>query len=109
MPALVGQIASEVKTETIYARVTLELAEKVQTAAKNVGESDAFIVREALREYFARRETNSVATLADAIVSGAIAEVSATPATGPVSYRSKPKAARRKATPPAPDSRKKAQ
>lgn len=96
------------KTETIYARVTPELARKVQAAAKAAGESDAFIMREALREYFAARPVNSAATLADAAVSGAISEVVAAPAPGPVSYKSKPKAARRSKSQSAPDSRKKA-
>jgi predicted transcriptional regulator len=100
-----------VKTETIYARVTPELARKVHHAAAEAGESDAFILREALREYFSARAISSVPEmkgLADAVVSGATAEAVATPATGAVSYRSKPKAVARKARAPKPDSRKKA-
>lgn len=44
------------KTETLFARVTPELAKKVQDEAARVGESDAYVLREALREYFARRD-----------------------------------------------------
>ena len=50
------------KTETLVARVTPELAQKVVAAAKDAGEAEAFIVREALREYFARRETTPSAS-----------------------------------------------
>jgi len=55
-----------VKTETLVARVTPELAKKVQDAATRAGETDAFVIREALREYFARRDTNVAAVLQDA-------------------------------------------
>lgn len=51
---------------------------------------------------------NSPASMADKIVSAAISEAGANPAPAPVSYGAKKKTARRKATPPAPDSRKKA-
>lgn len=56
----------------------------------------------------AQDKANSTDYLAEEIVSGAADAAAATPAPAPVSYRSNPKAARRKATPPAPDSRKKA-
>ena len=95
------------KTETLFARVTPELAQKVKIEAARVGESDAYVLREALREYFAGR-ASSAATAGDAMVSAVISEAAATRAPGLVDYGSKPKAARRKATPPSPDSKKKA-
>lgn len=54
------------------------------------------------------KDSSSVASVADEMVSAAISESAAAPAPGLVNYRSTRRAARRKATPPAPDSRKKA-
>ena len=40
------------KTETLVARVTPDLARKVQEEALRVGETEAYVIREALRTYF---------------------------------------------------------
>lgn len=53
----------EVKTETLVARVTPDLAQKVQNEAVRCGETDAYVIREALREYFARRDPGPASTL----------------------------------------------
>lgn len=59
-----------VKTETIYARVTEAMAQQVHQRATDLGESDAFVLREALREYFEARQPKQLAlgglTLAEA-------------------------------------------
>jgi len=49
-----------VKTETLVARVTPELAQKVYEAASAAGEAEAYVIREALREYFARRASGAL-------------------------------------------------
>jgi predicted DNA-binding protein len=40
------------KDETLYCRMTSDLKERVESAARLRGESASVIVREALREYF---------------------------------------------------------
>ncbi len=98
------------KTETIYARVTPELAKKVQDRAATLGESDAYVMREALREYFARREINSanpVEALSDAVVSAAAPESPAIPAPLPTSYKPTRATRRHLKAAPAPGGKKK--
>lgn len=43
-------------TDKVEARVKPEVARKVRVAAKERGEKPAVIIREALMEYFSRRE-----------------------------------------------------
>lgn len=48
------------KSQMIYARVTDDLKKLILAAAEARGETEAIILREALREYFARREIYSI-------------------------------------------------
>jgi len=45
------------KEELIYTRISSSLKERLAIEAYNRGEAEAVIVREALNEYFARRES----------------------------------------------------
>jgi len=72
-----------VKTETLVARVTPDLAQKVQNAAIACGETDAYVIREALREYFSKRDAVTSANLKETPA----APAPSTPIGQPVSYR----------------------
>lgn len=84
-----------------------KLYAELQRVARKRGVPASTIVDQLLTAHVISSATDP-AKLADAIVSGAISEVSAVPAPGPVSYRSKRKAARRSKDQPAPGSPKKA-
>ena len=77
-------------------------------AERGFGTNFSAFVADLVRRAQDGQAVNFAQQIGDRAVADAISEAAATPATGPVSYRSKPKAARRKATPPATDSRNKA-
>lgn len=86
---------------------------RLKAAAKSRGVTLSKLVEDLLDAGVQEAEFNfnSAKTpdaLADAIASGAIAEAAAIPSPCHVSYKSKTKVARRKATRPAPDAKKKA-
>ena len=97
-----GIIKRSVSFSPLVNKWAQEMAEQ-----RGFGSNFSAFIADLVRRAQENEETNSAATLADKIVSGATSEASAAPATGPVSYKSKPKVGPRKATPPGEGSSKK--
>lgn len=93
------------KIETIYCRVNAELKRSLKLRAKDRGENESVIVRDALRAYFGRQErTNSSGPAAEVICAAALHDAAAPPPppsqaakpVDPVRYRATPTRRRKK-------------